>query len=157
MKLLCVDSEPVYREIISLCAEKEHVMVKTVASYDEAITAFIEYVPDMVTLDVIIKGGSGFDLVKQLKILSGNRFVPMIFLASHTTDSVMDKCFKAGADDFIPKPFNEVLFNIRLKTHMRHVELMKEMYRKNKALTYYQTMIEREHEMASCSRSYTNT
>ena len=122
--------------------------MKSVASYDEAITAFVDYVPDIVTLDVIIKGGSGLDLVKQLKTLSGSRFVPMIFLASHTTDSVMDKCFKAGADDFIPKPFNEVLFNIRLKTHMRHVELMKEMYRKNKALTYYQTMIEREHEMA---------
>lgn len=148
MKLLCVDSEPVYREIISLCAEKEHVTVKSVASYDEAILAFMDYAPDIVTLDVIIKGGSGFDLVKKLKTLSGSRFVPMIFLASHTTDAVMGKCFKAGADDFIPKPFNDVLFNIRLKTHMRHVELIKEMYRKNKALTYYQTMIEREHEMA---------
>ncbi|WP_245813107.1 fused response regulator/phosphatase [Marinomonas polaris] len=148
MKLLCVDSEPVYREIISLCAEKEGVKVKSVASYEEAILAFENYAPDIVTLDVIVKGGSGYDLVKKLKALSGSRFVPMIFLASHTADSVMDKCFKAGADDFIPKPFNEVLFNIRLKTHMRHVELMKEMYRKNKALTYYQTMIEREHEMA---------
>ncbi|WP_421852036.1 SpoIIE family protein phosphatase [Marinomonas sp.] len=148
MKLLCVDSEPVYREIISLCAEKEGVTVKSVASYEEAILAFESYAPDIVTLDVIVKGGSGYDLVQKLKFLSGSRFVPMIFLASHTADSVMDKCFKAGADDFIPKPFNEVLFNIRLKTHMRHVELMKEMYRKNKALTFYQTMIEREHEMA---------
>ncbi|NLV00562.1 fused response regulator/phosphatase [Marinomonas sp. UCMA 3892] len=148
MKLLCVDSEPVYREIISLCAEKEGVEVKSVASYEEAILTFESYAPDIVTLDVIVKGGSGYDLVQKLKALSGNRFVPMIFLASHTADSVMDKCFKAGADDFIPKPFNEVLFNIRLKTHMRHVELMKEMYRKNKALTYYQKMIEREHEMA---------
>jgi serine phosphatase RsbU (regulator of sigma subunit) len=148
MKLLCVDSEPVYREIISLCAKKEGVTVKSVASYEEAILTFESYAPDIVTLDVIVKGGSGYDLVQKLKALSGSRFVPMIFLASHTADSVMDKCFKAGADDFIPKPFNEVLFNIRLKTHMRHVELMKEMYRKNKALTYYQTMIEREHEMA---------
>lgn len=148
MKLLCVDSEPVYREIISLCAEKEGVTVKSVASYEEALIVFESYDPDIVTLDVIMKGGSGYDLVQKLKALSGSRFVPMIFLASHTADSVMDKCFKAGADDFIPKPFNEVLFNIRLKTHMRHVELMKEMYRKNKALTYYQTMIEREHEMA---------
>ncbi|RBP84747.1 fused response regulator/phosphatase [Marinomonas rhizomae] len=148
MKLLCVDSEPVYREIISLCAEKEGVTVKAVASYQEAIIAFESYAPDIVTLDVIMKGGSGYALVQKLKTLSGKRFVPMIFLASHTTDSVMDKCFKAGADDFIPKPFNEMLLNIRLKTHMRHVELMKEMYRKNKALTYYQAMIEREHEMA---------
>ncbi|NLQ16397.1 fused response regulator/phosphatase [Marinomonas sp. M1K-6] len=148
MKLLCVDSELVYREIISLCAEKENVSVISVASYEEAILAFVEYAPDIVTLDVLIKGGSGIDLVKKLKSLSAQRFVPMIFLASHTTESVMDKCFKAGADDFLPKPFNEVLFNIRLKTHMSHVALMQEMYRKNKALTYYQAMIEREHEMA---------
>ncbi len=148
MKLLCVDSEPVYREIISLCAEKENVTVTSVSSYEDAVQAFIDYAPDMVTLDVVVKGGSGFDLVKKLKALSGNRFIPMIFLSSQTSDTVMDRCFKSGADDFIPKPFNEVLFNIRLKTHMRHVELMKEMYRKNKALTYFQTMIEREHEMA---------
>lgn len=148
MKLLCVDSEPVYREILSLCAEKENILVKSVATYDDAILAFIDYAPDIVTLDAIIKGGNAFDLVKKIKRLSGNRFVPIIFLSSHASDSIMDQCFKSGADDFIPKPFNEVLFNIRLKTHVRHVELMKEMYRKNKALTYYQTMIEREHEMA---------
>ncbi|TYL47860.1 SpoIIE family protein phosphatase [Marinomonas sp. IMCC 4694] len=148
MKLLCVDSEFVYREIITLCAVKVGVEVNTVANYDEAVSAFIKDKPDIVTLDVIVNGGSGFELVKKLKSLCGNRFVPMIFLASHTTDAVMDTCFQYGADDFIPKPFNEVLFNIRLKTHMRHIELMKEMYRKNKALTYYQDMIEREHEMA---------
>jgi len=148
MKLLCVDSELVYREILSLCAEKENIHVKSASTYDEAIQTFIDYAPDIVTLDVIIKGGNAFDLVRKIKHLSGKRFVPIIFLSSHTTDSVMDQCFKSGADDFISKPFNEVLFNIRLKTHVRHVELMKEMYRKNKALTYYQTMIEREHEMA---------
>ena len=148
MKLLCVDSELVYREIISLCAEKAGVLVKTVDNFDDAAAAFVEFAPDIVTLDVIIKGGNGLDLVKKLKSLAGHRFVPIIFLASQTSDPVMDSCFKNGADDFIPKPFNEVLFNIRLKTHMRHVELIKEIYRKNKALTFYQTVIEREHEMA---------
>ncbi|WP_137169777.1 fused response regulator/phosphatase [Marinomonas sp. FW-1] len=148
MKLLCVDSEPVYREIISLCAESVGAQVKSVECFDEAIHAFYDYAPDIVILDVIIKGGSGIDLVKKMKAMAGNRFVPIIFLASQTSDAVMGNCFRCGADDFIPKPFSEILFNIRLKTHMRHVELIKEMYRKNKALTYYQTMIEREHEMA---------
>ncbi|KZN13193.1 SpoIIE family protein phosphatase [Marinomonas sp. TW1] len=148
MKLLCIDSEPVYRDILTLCAEREGLNVKTVASYHEAIDAFKDFVPDIVTLDVIIKGGNGLELVKKLKNLSGSRFVPMLFLASHTSDSVMDQCFHSGADDFLPKPFDEMLFNIRLKTHMRHVALVKEMYKKNKALTFFQTMIEREHEMA---------
>ncbi|MBJ7538223.1 SpoIIE family protein phosphatase [Marinomonas transparens] len=148
MKLLCVDSELVYREIVTLCAEKENVEVRTASTFQEAMSIFTGWLPDLVVLDVVIQGGSGLDLVRALKALSGSRFVPMIFLTSHSSDATMNKCFKSGADDFIPKPFNEVLFNVRLKTHMRHVELVQEMYRKNKALTYYQTMIEREHEMA---------
>lgn len=148
MKLLCIDSEPVYREVLTLCAQQEGLEVKTVGSYNDAIDAFKEFTPDIVTMDVIIKGGNGLNLVKELKNLCGNRFVPVIFLASHTSDSVMDQCFHSGADDFLPKPFDEMLFNIRLKTHMRHVALVKEMYKKNKALTFFQDMIEREHEMA---------
>lgn len=148
MKLLCIDSELVYREMISMYATKAGVEVKTVSHYDDAIIAFVEYAPDIVMLEVTTQSEKSFELVNALKSVSENRFVPMIFLASQTTDSMMDTCFQYGADDFIPKPFNEVLFNIRLKTHMRHIELMREMYRKNKALTYYQTMIEREHEMA---------
>ena len=131
-----------------MCAEKEGVVVESATNFNDAISVFKRFSPDIVTLDVLIKGGSGLELVKELKNLSGKRFVPMIFLASQTSDTVMDRCFKCGADDFIPKPFSEVLFEIRLKTHMRHIELIKEMYRKNKALTYYQAMIEREHEMA---------
>lgn len=148
MKLLCIDSEPIYHEIISFCAEKLNLQVHAVSTYEEAIQAFSTYSPDIITLDIILKGGSGFELVKQLKLMAGSRFVPVIVLASHTSDIMMDKCFQVGADDFLSKPFNEVLFNIRLKTHMRHVELMKEMYRKNRALTYFQKVIEREHEMA---------
>ncbi len=148
MKLLCIDSEQIYCDIIALCAEKEGVVVESATNFNDAISVFKRFSPDIVTLDVLIKGGSGLELVRELKNLSGKRFVPMIFLASQTSDAVMNRCFKCGADDFIPKPFSEVLFEIRLKTHMRHIELIKEMYRKNKALTYYQDMIEREHEMA---------
>ncbi|MBR7888435.1 SpoIIE family protein phosphatase [Marinomonas sp. A79] len=148
MKLLCVDSELVYRDIISLYAEKEGIKVRCESSFDAAVRAFEEFIPDIVMLDVLLEDKDGFELVKVLKQASGSRFIPIICLASDTADAVMDKCFQYGADDFIPKPFSEVLLNIRLKTHMRHIALIKEMYRKNKALTYYQTMIEREHEMA---------
>lgn len=148
MKLLCVDSELIDCDIISLYAEEEGLNVRCVSHFDTAVTAFHEFTPDIVMLNVLFDDEAGFDLVKVLKQASGSRFIPMICLASDNTDLVMDKCFQYGADDFIPKPFSKVLFNIRLKTHMRHIALMKEMYRKNKALTYYQTMIEREHEMA---------
>ncbi|MCV2402786.1 fused response regulator/phosphatase [Marinomonas sp. C2222] len=148
MKLLCVDSEPAYREIISLCAQEENLEVHTASTYKEAMEAFLEHEPDIVTLDVLIKGGNAFNLVKEFKAIAGERLVPIVFVTSNSSDLMMDQCFVIGADDFIPKPFNEQLFNIRLKAHMRNVQLMQEMYGKNKTLTYFQTMIEREHEMA---------
>jgi DNA-binding response OmpR family regulator len=148
MKLLCVDSEPVYQEIVSICAQKEDMEVITASSYDEAIKSYEEHKPDVVTLEVVLQGGSGQELAKRLKALDPERFVPIIFLTSHISDAVMNACFKAGADDFIPKPFNEMLFSTRISTHKRQIHLIQEMYRKNRELTFYQAMIEREHKMA---------
>ncbi|MEO9656338.1 SpoIIE family protein phosphatase [Marinomonas sp.] len=148
MKLLCIDSEAVYREIVTLCAESEGLEVKSAGSVEQALALFENWRPDIVCLDYLLQGGNGLDLVKQFKILSGTRYVPMIFLTSHASDSVMDLCFKAGADDFLPKPFHELLFSVRLKKHIEHVQLINELYEKNTTLTYYQTINEREHEMA---------
>ncbi|REG85699.1 SpoIIE family protein phosphatase [Marinomonas pollencensis] len=148
MKLLCVDGEPVYQEIISLCAQKEGMEVVTASSYEEAIQCYEVHKPDLVTLEVVIQGGSGVQLASALKRMDPGRFVPIIFLTSHISDSVMNSCFKAGADDFIPKPFNEMLFSTRVSTHKRQIHLIQEMYRKNRELTFYQSMIEREHKMA---------
>lgn len=148
MKLLCVDSEPIYREIISLCAKNHGFRIKTASTYQEAISLFNEWEPDLVTLDVFVNGGSGLMLIQELKALSQGRFVPMIFLSSQGSDSIMEKCFRAGADDFLPKPFHETLFNTRIDSHKRQVQLVQEMSKKNRELTYYKTMIEREHKMA---------
>ena len=148
MKLLCVDSEPIYQEIISLCAENDGMQVKIAASFDDAIFLYEQWKPDIVTLEVVLQGGSGPELAKRLKALEPERFVPIVFLTSHISDFVMNQCFKAGADDFIPKPFNEMLFRTRISTHKRQIQLIQEMYRKNRELTYYQTMIEQEHKMA---------
>lgn len=148
MKLLCIDSEAVYREIVTLCAESEGLEVKSAGSVEQAVALFENWHPDIVCLDYLLKGGNGLDLVKKFKSLSGTRYVPMIFLTSHASDSIMDLCFKAGADDFLPKPFHELLFSVRLKKHIEHVQLINELYEKNTTLTYYQTINEREHEMA---------
>ncbi|MCB5160318.1 PP2C family protein-serine/threonine phosphatase [Marinomonas algarum] len=148
MKLLCVDIDAVYRDIISLYAEKEGMAVKIESEFDAARSSFREFMPDIVIVGVVSELEQSFALLHALKAASGDRFTPIICLSDHATNAVMDRCFQSGADDFISKPFNEGLFHIRLKTHLRHIHLMKEMYRKNKALTYYQTMIEREHEMA---------
>lgn len=148
MKLLCIDSELVYREIVTLCAQNEGLEVKAAETFDQAITLFEQWQPDIVCMDYLLQGGNGVDLLRKFKAMLGSRYVPMIFLTSHVSDATMDLCFKAGADDFLPKPFHELLFSVRLKKHIQHVKLIGEMYEKNATLTYYRTINEREHDMA---------
>lgn len=148
MKLLIVDGEAVYREVLSLCAQTRGLETKAVSLASEAITAFQDWKPDIVVLEVLLEDGEGFQVASEIKSLSGESFVPVIFLTTKTDDATMNRCVKAGGDDFIPKPFSEVLFNTRLSAHLRNVSLTREMYRKNRDLMYYQSMIEREHNMA---------
>ncbi|WP_191603309.1 fused response regulator/phosphatase [Marinomonas algicola] len=148
MKLLIIDSQPIYQEIVSWCAETKGMKTYIASDCDSAWSAFNEFEPNIVVTDSIVNGGSAFDLVEKIKNKSGGRFCPVIFLSSKIDDSTMNHCFRSGGDDFIPKPFNEVLFNTRLSTHVKHVLVVQELYKKNQDLTFYHKKTELEHEMA---------
>lgn len=148
MKLLVVDSEEIYRDIISTCAQARELQTKTAASMEEALTLFTEWQPDIVTLEVLSASGDGIELIKQLKEAAKDRIIPIMVITFKSDDATMNACIKAGADDFLAKPFNEILFNTRLSTHLRNVLFSKESFQKNRDLIYFQSMIEREHRMA---------
>ncbi|TDO96764.1 fused response regulator/phosphatase [Marinomonas balearica] len=148
MKLLTVDSEEIYHEIIELSLSRKEIEIRSATSYSEALELFDSWKPDIVTLEVVIKGGSGLELVKRLKNRAGERFVPCVFLTSQSSDAVMNQCFQCGGDDFIPKPFHEILFRTRLRHHIQQVTLINELTEKNAQLTYYHRITEREHDMA---------
>ncbi|MFT2112587.1 SpoIIE family protein phosphatase [Marinomonas sp. 2405UD68-3] len=148
MKLLIIDSQTIYQEIVTWCADSKGLTSYVASDFDAAWEAFQELAPNIVVIDSIIDGGSAFELVSKIKQASGERFCPVIFLSSNLDDFTMNNCFRSGGDDFIPKPFNEVLFNTRLSTHVKHVLVVQELYRKNRDLTFYHKKTELEHSMA---------
>lgn len=148
MKLLVVDSEEIYRDIISTCVESRGLQTKTAASMDEALALYNEWEPDLITLEVLSPSGDGIKLIKQLKDVAQDRIIPIMVITFKSDDATMNACIKAGADDFLAKPFNDILFNTRLSTHLRNVMFSKETFQKNRDLIYFQSMIEREHRMA---------
>lgn len=148
MKLLVVDSEEVYRDIISSCASARGLETKTAASTQEALSIFTSWQPDLVSLEVLSPTGDGITFIKQLKEAANDRIIPIMVITFKSDDATMNACIKAGADDFLAKPFNDILFNTRLSTHLRNVLFSKETFQKNRDLIYFQSMIEREHRMA---------
>ena len=112
--ILVVDDEQDLCEILKFNLETEGYNVETANSAEEALEMGIEK-SDLLLLDVMMGGMSGFALAKRLKenpLMAG---IPIIFLTAKDTENDTVTGFNLGADDYISKPFSirEVMVRVR--------------------------------------------
>jgi len=113
MKILLVEDDPKISSFVRIGLESNQCIVDTAyeSTIGEKLALSRKY--DIIILDVIIPGISGFELCK--KIRNNNILTPVIMLTS--LDSIEDKVsgFDCGADDYLVKPFSfqELLARIK--------------------------------------------
>ena len=117
MKILIVEDEPELRETIRTSLIKEKFVVETAADYHTAMLKVNDYNYDCILLDIMLPGGSGLDLLKELKQLHRSDSVLII----SAKDSLEDKVYglDLGADDYLTKPFHLAELNARVKSIIR--------------------------------------
>lgn len=113
-RILVVDDEQDLCEILKFNLETEGYEVETANSAEEALEMDIASF-DLLLLDVMMGGMSGFQLAKQLKDNPMTANVPIIFLTARDTENDTVTGFNIGADDYISKPFSirEVMVRVR--------------------------------------------
>lgn len=113
-KILVVDDEDDLCEILKFNLETEGYQVTTANSAEDALELDIASF-DLLLLDVMMGGMSGFAMAKQLKANPSTASVPIIFLTARDTENDTVTGFNLGADDYISKPFSlrEVLVRVR--------------------------------------------
>lgn len=113
-KILVVDDEDDLCEILKFNLETEGYQVTTANSAEDALKLDIASF-DLLLLDVMMGGMSGFAMAKQLKANPSTASVPIIFLTARDTENDTVTGFNLGADDYISKPFSlrEVLVRVR--------------------------------------------
>ncbi len=74
--------------------------------------------PDLVLLDVMMPGMSGFEVCNRLKHSPDTVSIPIIFLTAKTETADMATGFNLGASDYVTKPFNAIELLARIKTHL---------------------------------------
>ena len=113
-RILVVDDEQDLCEILSFNIQIEGYYVDTANSAEEALEMDIASY-DLLLLDVMMGGMSGFQLAKKLKENPMTARVPIIFLTARDTENDTLTGFNLGADDYISKPFSirEVMVRIR--------------------------------------------
>ena len=112
--ILVVDDEQDLCEILKFNLETEGYNVETANSAEEALEMGIEK-SDLLLLDVMMGGMSGFALAKRLKENPLTAGIPIIFLTAKDTENDTVTGFNLGADDSISKPFSirEVMVRVR--------------------------------------------
>jgi Response regulators consisting of a CheY-like receiver domain and a winged-helix DNA-binding domain len=117
MKILLVEDDPKISSFVKIGLESNDCLVDI--AYDSIIGEKLAFTRkyDVIILDVVIPGISGFDLCK--KIRNNNNLTPVIMLTS--LDSVEDKLtgFDCGADDYLVKPFSFQELYARIKALVR--------------------------------------
>lgn len=113
-RILVVDDEQDLCEILKFNLETEVYQVETANSAEEALEKDIASY-NLLLLDVMMGGMSGFQLAKQLKNSEVTAHIPIIFLTARDTENDTVTGFNLGADDYISKPFSirEVMVRVR--------------------------------------------
>ena len=117
MKILIVEDEQELRETIRTSLLKEKFVVETAADYFSALDKINDYDYDCVLLDIMLPGGSGLDLLRELKRLHRTDSV-LIISAKDSLDDKVDG-LELGADDYLTKPFHLAELNARIKSLIR--------------------------------------
>jgi DNA-binding response OmpR family regulator len=92
--------------------------VKAAINGEMALKIVEKSPPDIILLDIMMPGMSGYEVCEQLKADPSTRDIPVIFLTAmeQTTDEA--RGFELGAADYITKPVNPPILEARVRTHL---------------------------------------
>ncbi len=104
---LIVDDSATERAIIANCLKQIGIEVSIAISGEQALEKIQHNSPDLIVLDVVLPGRSGFEICRELKGNDITNKIPIILCSTKGTE--MDKFWgmKQGADAYIPKPIDQ--------------------------------------------------
>lgn len=132
--ILVVDDTPANLRLLSNVLSKAGYRHLEASDGEEALKLAKEHEPDLILLDIMMPGLSGFEVVEQLKKDVALMEVPIIFLSSLTDTDDKIQAFKAGGVDFITKPFQKEETLARINTHLKIRFLQKQLNERIKIL-----------------------
>lgn len=114
--VLIIDDDADLLQLASLLFKKAGAAVITANDGLEGISKFFTHHPDLIILDVMMPGNSGFDICQRIRQVSE---APLIFLTALNKEQEMLQGLAAGADDFLTKPFNPEILLARARAILR--------------------------------------
>lgn len=119
-RVLVIDDDPAIRRLIGgLLSEANDLVLQEAAEGNAGLAAAIELRPDVILLDIMLPGMTGYEVCAALRHEAATREIPIIMLSAAEESEAMLPSLEAGADDFLRKPFNAPELRAKVRTITR--------------------------------------
>lgn len=115
--VLIVEDESI-SAVIAMSALSDSLLTHHVASGQEALDYCLVTLPDIILMDINMKGLDGLQTCVELKNDKRTRHIPIIFSTSDVDAETEDKCWDVGAADFVCKPYSIKTLRNRVNSHL---------------------------------------
>ena len=132
--ILIVDDRPSNLDVLVDTIEAAAFSISIAKTGERAIKIAQTECPSLILLDIAMPGMDGIEVCRHLKTNPVTKDIPVIFLTADTEQAKVLAGFKAGAVDYITKPFLKDEVFVRIRTHLERALLIKELAEKNDAL-----------------------
>ena len=114
LTILIADDDLPNRFLLQTILDKQGFNVLQADDGLQAVEVFKRERPDLVLMDIKMPNMDGYEATRNIKAMSGETFVPVIFLTATSDSDGLAKCVESGGDDFLTKPYNHVLLKARI-------------------------------------------
>lgn len=124
--ILVVDDTPANLAFLGgLLAEGYRVKVATNGA--KALELAIANPPDLILLDIMMPGMSGYEVLERLRVDARLRHIPVIMISAVDEIESVIRCVELGAEDYLVKPFNPTLLQARVGASLEKKRLRDEV------------------------------
>jgi len=126
-RVLVVDDDPDMSAYLAHLLQGAGMAAETAADGNEALTRVATSHPDLILLDVMMPGPSGFEVCQKLKAGEDTALIPIVLITALDDQDSRVRGIEAGADDFLSKPIKREELLARARTLRRLHETRKEL------------------------------
>lgn len=115
MKILIIDDEPANAALLEdMVSSNGYTRVRSITDSRLARDTCDSFAPDLVLLDLMMPHVDGFAILESVRAAAGDTFLPVIVLTADANEGTKLRALRAGATDFLLKPFDEIEVLLRM-------------------------------------------
>ena len=136
-RVLIADDNEQNRELLDAYLAEEGYTILFANDGQEAMDVVDAQQPDLILLDIMMPRMSGYEVCEQLKADAEKRDIPVLMVTALNEQGDIEKAVKAGCDDFLTKPVNQLELKTRVRSLLRVRHLANE---RDRLLAYLEEM-----------------